>query len=84
VKRNTRRGQKTFSFSSNIFAMGGGTKGAKGVKGVKALTLRVTECWVIRNPFRLNCRDIAFAMFWLIINKITKHRKAMSLQFGES
>lgn len=36
VKRNTRRGQKTFSFSSNIFAMGGGTKGAKGVKGAKA------------------------------------------------
>ncbi|MDY3857887.1 MAG: D-alanine--D-alanine ligase family protein [Muribaculaceae bacterium] len=36
VKRNTRRAQKTFSFSSNIFAMGGGTKGAKGVKGAKA------------------------------------------------
>lgn len=35
VKRNTRRSQKTFSFSSNIFAMGGGVKGAKGAKGVK-------------------------------------------------
>lgn len=33
VKRNTRRSQKTFSFSQNIFAMGGGTKG--GVKGAK-------------------------------------------------
>jgi D-alanine-D-alanine ligase len=31
VKRNTRRGQKTFSFSQNIFAMGGGAKG--GIKG---------------------------------------------------
>lgn len=31
VKRNTRRGQKTFSFSQNIFAMGGGTK--NGLKG---------------------------------------------------
>lgn len=32
IKRNTRRGQKTFSFSNNIFAMGGAA-GAKGVKG---------------------------------------------------
>ena len=32
IKRNTRRGQKTFSFSNNIFAMGGAS-GAKGVKG---------------------------------------------------
>ncbi|MDE6528168.1 MAG: D-alanine--D-alanine ligase [Muribaculaceae bacterium] len=31
IKRNTRRGQKTFSFSQNIFALGGGTK--NGVKG---------------------------------------------------
>lgn len=31
VKRNTRRGQKTLSFSQNIFALGGGTKG--GLKG---------------------------------------------------
>ena len=36
VKRHTERGRKTFSFSQNIFAMGGGTKGAKGVKGAKA------------------------------------------------
>ena len=38
IKRNTRRAQKTFSFSSNIFAMtGAGTKGAKGsLKGAKA------------------------------------------------
>ncbi|MDE7119323.1 MAG: D-alanine--D-alanine ligase, partial [Muribaculaceae bacterium] len=37
VKRNTRRGQKTFSFTSNIFAaIGGGVKGAKGAKGLKA------------------------------------------------
>ncbi|MDE5942033.1 MAG: D-alanine--D-alanine ligase [Muribaculaceae bacterium] len=35
LKRNTARSQKTFSFSQNIFAMGGGAKG--GVKGgVKA------------------------------------------------
>lgn len=35
VKRNTYRNQKTFSFSQNIFAMGGGTKGGlkNGVKG---------------------------------------------------
>ena len=32
IKRNTRRGQKTFSFSNNIFAMDGAA-GAKGVKG---------------------------------------------------
>ena len=32
IKRNTRRSQKTFSFSNNIFAMGGAA-GAKGVKG---------------------------------------------------
>ena len=31
VKRNTRRSQKTFSFSQNIFALGGGSKG--GMKG---------------------------------------------------
>ncbi len=31
IKRNTRRSQKTFSFSQNIFALGGGTKG--GLKG---------------------------------------------------
>lgn len=31
VKRNTRRSQKTFSFSQNIFALGGGAKG--GMKG---------------------------------------------------
>ena len=31
VKRNTQRDQKTFSFSQNIFAMGGGVKG--GLKG---------------------------------------------------
>lgn len=37
VKRKTRQGQKTTSFSQNIFALGGGTKGGvKGVKGVKA------------------------------------------------
>ncbi len=37
VKRSTRRSQKTFSFSQNIFAMGGGTKGGvKGAKGIKA------------------------------------------------
>lgn len=36
IKRNTRRSQKTFSFSSNIFALSGGTKGTKGgLKGVK-------------------------------------------------
>lgn len=31
IKRNTRRGQKTFSFSQNIFALGGGAK--NGMKG---------------------------------------------------
>lgn len=37
VKRKTRQGQKTTSFSQNIFALGGGTKGGvKGAKGVKA------------------------------------------------
>lgn len=37
VKRKTREGQKTTSFSQNIFALGGGTKGGvKGAKGVKA------------------------------------------------
>lgn len=33
IQRNTRRAQKTFSFSQNIFALGGGTKG--GIKGMK-------------------------------------------------
>lgn len=37
VKRKTRQGQKTTSFSQNIFTLGGGTKGGvKGAKGVKA------------------------------------------------
>ncbi|MDE5978788.1 MAG: D-alanine--D-alanine ligase, partial [Muribaculaceae bacterium] len=37
VKRKTREGQKTTSFSQNIFALGGGAKGGvKGAKGVKA------------------------------------------------
>lgn len=37
VKRKTREGQKTTSFSQNIFALGGGTKGGvKGAKGVKS------------------------------------------------
>lgn len=35
VKRNTRRGQKTLSFSQNIFALGGGTKGGLKGKGGK-------------------------------------------------
>jgi len=38
VKRNTRRSQKTFSFSQNIFAMGGGTK--NGLKGKAGATNR--------------------------------------------
>lgn len=33
VKRNDRRARKTLTFSQNIFAMGGGTKGVKGAKG---------------------------------------------------
>lgn len=36
LKRNREAGNKTLSFSQNIFAMGGGVKGSKGVKGVKA------------------------------------------------
>lgn len=38
VKRDTHRHQKTFSFSANIFAMGGGAKGGikGGTKGAKA------------------------------------------------
>ncbi len=36
VKRNDRRNRKTLTFTQNIFAMGGGTKGVKGGKfGVK-------------------------------------------------
>ncbi|MBD5175582.1 MAG: D-alanine--D-alanine ligase [Bacteroidales bacterium] len=34
-KRQRDASQKTVSYDSNIFAMGGGTKGAKGTKGVK-------------------------------------------------
>ena len=36
LKRKREQEAKTFSFDSNIFALGGGLKGAKGTKGVKA------------------------------------------------
>lgn len=36
LKRKREQEAKTFSFDSNIFALGGGIKGAKGTKGVKA------------------------------------------------
>lgn len=35
-KRKRDQGSKTVSYDSNIFALGGGVKGAKGTKGVKA------------------------------------------------
>ena len=35
-KRKRGQGSKTVSYDSNIFALGGGVKGAKGTKGVKA------------------------------------------------
>ena len=35
-KRKRYQGSKTVSYDSNIFALGGGVKGAKGTKGVKA------------------------------------------------
>ena len=35
LKRKRDAGLKTVSYSQNIFAMGGGVKGAKGAKGVK-------------------------------------------------
>ncbi len=36
LKRKREQEAKTFSFDSNIFALGGGIKGTKGVKGTKA------------------------------------------------
>lgn len=36
IKRKRESSHKTFSFDQNIFALGGGVKGAKGTKGVKA------------------------------------------------
>ena len=35
IKRKRETDRKTFSYDSNIFAMGGGTKGVKGAKGAK-------------------------------------------------
>ena len=35
IKRKRETDRKTFSYDSNIFALGGGTKGAKGTKGTK-------------------------------------------------
>ena len=35
LKRKREQGSKTVSYDSNIFALGGGVKGAKGAKGVK-------------------------------------------------
>ncbi len=35
LKRKRAIDRKTFTYDSNIFALGGGVKGAKGVKGVK-------------------------------------------------